>query len=233
MSSARSIAAWRSAREEATASTSSSRVGRQAGRRRSSRQPDDRFLEIGPGPGRADAAAGAARRAPDGGRGGSRHGRRRCAARARRTSRWSHADFLDVRPRRAGSRRRPAAGRRQPALQRLLPDPVPAARRAPARGAPDRRCHADAAAGGRRADRGGARDARTTACCRSSCSCTPTCGALLALPPGAFRPAPKVHSAVDPARVPTAGGRRARTSGCSRRWSGRCSRSGARRWRTR
>ena len=98
-------------------------------------QPDETFLEIGPGPRRADAAAGRARASAcvafeidrdlaaglRASRSAEPHGRRGRLPRRRRRPTPRRARLADGR-----DRRRP--GRRQPALQRRLADPVQARR---------------------------------------------------------------------------------------------------------
>ena len=212
-------------------------------------QPADRFLEIGPGPGALtlrlaprvahltavevdrDLAAALGRGCPP-------------------NVDLIVADFLDLDLRRAAPS--PAAARRrQPSLQHLVADPVPADRcarptvarasdraggtlrepRAREPASPDRRCDADAAAGSRRADRGapGTRRLRRAVHLRAAACRRPphADAAARRLPAGAEGPL-----GGRPADVPAPAGRRSATSGCSRRWSGRCSPSGGRRWRT-
>ena len=124
---------------------------------------------------RADAAAGAAGGAPDRGRDRSRTWSRRCAAGCRRTSRSCTRDFLDF-DLASLAGRRAAPRRRQPSLQRLVADPVPRCwlRTGDRRGSSTRPLMLQREVAERH--RGAAGHAATTACSRSWCSCTPTCG---------------------------------------------------------
>ena len=88
-----------------------------------------------------------------------------------------------------------APRRRQPALQRRLADPVQA-RRAARRGRAARGRDRHAAARGRRPAGRPRRADATTASSASWSSTRPTSSGCSTLPPGAFRPAPKVRSAL-------------------------------------
>ena len=191
--------------------------------------PDDVFLEIGPGRGALTLALAPRVRAA-----GRRGDRPRSGAR-----RWRRGvpGERDRRRRRLPPGRRRSAARARsrvrvagnlpynistPILFRLLA----LARRRPAR----QRRDAHAPARGRRPARRRARARRAGACCRRASSCGRDVEVRLALPPGAFRPAPKVHSAV--VRVtyqvrspPVAERRDVRRAGPARssRSGGRCS----------
>ncbi len=190
----REVLAWRVAgrRERcesqrprnASASTSSRPRGPTRSSRPSRPRPDDRFVEIGPGPGRADAAAGAAGRAPDGHRDRSRRWSRCCAPqRAARTSTLVAGDFLDVDLALArGRAARCASPATFPTTSRRRSSSSCSARTGESAAIVDatlmlQREVAERIAGRRRA-------AATTACCPSSCSSMPTSGRVLTLPPG-------------------------------------------------
>ena len=105
-------------------------------------------------------------------------------------------DFLDVESRRPASRRAAASTRRrQPSLQRLVADPVQAARRRE-RGPAVPRCDADAAEGSRRPARGASPGPADYGTLAIQVALLADVERLLTLPPGAFRPPPKVTSAV-------------------------------------
>ena len=188
-------------------------------------RPDDRFVEIGPGPG-----ALTLRLAP------------RVAQltaveldpamvemlRPRRSANVTlvHADFLDFDLASLAAERpfRVAGNLPYNVSSPILFALIGAHRRAGRHRGRD----ADAAARGRRRGCTRRRAAATTACSPSSCSCMRTSGPCWRSRPGAFRPMPKVHSAVVHLRFrpPAVAlcGRGAR----SRPWCGRCSCSAGR-----
>ena len=157
---------------------------------------DDTFLEIGPGRGALTRPLAAARRA----RRRRRNRPRPCGgasgASCRRHVRVVAGRLPRRRPRDAAPRRATPArvvgnlpyNVSSPILFKLLA-------RGRRRAAVQRR-HADAAEGSRRPAGGAARHGATTARSPSRWRCWPTSSALLTLPPGAFRPPPKVTSAV-------------------------------------
>ena len=189
---------------------------------------DDRFVEIGPGPG-----ALTLRLAPRVGRVTAIElDRDMVEALAPRLPGQRHADarrLSRLRSVASTTRRAAVSRRRQPPLQRVVADSVSAARRVPDHGRARGR-DADAAARGGRSDHGGAWN-RRYGVLSISVQMHADVRRVLALPPGAFRPPPKVHSAVvhfrfRPPAVALA------DEPCSRRWCARCSRSGERPCRT-
>ena len=163
----------------------------------------DRFLEIGPGPGaltlrlaprvsEVTAVEIDAGMVADAGAAGPAERDARAGRRARVRSGEPRG-------------RRPDPGGRKPSLQRLVADPVPAAgartgRRA---GCVDATLMLQREVAERIQARAGTRDYGVLAILVQLHADVRT---LLGLPPGAFRPAPKVHSVGDPADVPRAGG---------------------------
>ena len=208
----------------ASGSTSSKPRGPTSSSRPSIPRPDDRFLEIGPGPGaltlrlaprvaqltaiELDPAMVAMLR-----------------PRLPPNVTLVQADFLDFDL--AFARGRASAPRRrQPSLQRLLPHPVRADRRAPA-SRRDRGRDAHAAARGRRRGCTRRREAATTASSRSWCSSMPTSGRCWRCRPGRSARCPR---STPPSSISGSGRppSRSRTRARSKRWSGRCSGSGGR-----
>ena len=191
------------------------RVGAEGRGRRSQPAPGDVFLEIGPGTGALTlplAATGAPILAVEidrdlvadlaAARAAERHGPHR------RRPRRSTSLPLSDRPRSRSGRPTRAAARPPRRrfrvvgnlpVQPLVADPLPPDRAVPPARAVRRRDD-HAAARGRRPARRAARHARTTASLtRARRRCTRTITRLLDLPPGAFRPAPKVRSSRRPA----------------------------------
>ena len=142
-----------------------------------------------------------------------------------------HGPSREHRWRRA-ERSRPDPRGRQPAVQRRVADPVQARRAARGRRAA-RRCDGHAAARGRRSADGVAGHRGLRRADRPDRPVGRRSTRLLALPPGAFRPAPKVHSAVVRLRFHSPEPPVAGTAHVRKRWSRRCSRGGGKRSPTR
>ena len=193
-------------------------------------RPDDTFLEIGPGRGALTRPLAAARRAARRGRDRPRPGRGAARTRARRTSRVVARRLPRGRPRRRCSRGEPRPVRVVGNLPYnvVVADPVQAARRRPTRAGAFCRRDADAAEGSRRPARGRARVAATTARWPSRWRCYADVERCLTLPPGAFRPPPKVTSAVVRLRFRPPRRRRRRPRASSSAWSAASSSSGGR-----
>ena len=185
----------------------------------------DRFLEIGPGPGVLDVSPGSPGRGADGCRDRSADGGRAGASRAiERDDRRAPTSSNSTSPAAAGGSKVRVAGNlpynvSSPILFRLL-----AAHRACG-------CLVDATlmlqrevAERIRASPGSRDYGVLSILIQLHADVRP----LLNLPPGAFRPAPKVHSAVVALTFRAAGRRSVGRGGCSRRWFDRCSPSGAR-----
>ncbi len=106
-----------------------------------------------------------------------------------------HQDFLDTTCRLARGRlRRPAPGGGQPALQRVLADHVPPDRAHKRHGTLTDATLMLQREVAERIEAGPG--SKTTVCCQSSVQLHADVRRVLSLPPGAFRPAPKVHSSV-------------------------------------
>ncbi len=178
-----------------SASTSSERPGSRSSSTALATHPDDTFLEIGPGRGaltvplalesqdaslRWKSIAISPPPCP--------LGFRTCTS-SRRISSTSICPTCCVTNAQAGSRRR------EPSLQRGVADPVQAAPRR-GRGPAASRRHAHAPEGSGGPTRGQARFDGLRRARDSGGACSPTPTRILSLPPGAFRPPPKVKSAV-------------------------------------